>query len=230
MTDTTLPDVIVRGQKVRAPSPFSGVQWPTKGNPTPPQQNTDEPVDDTGEGPATDESQQCAIPEDRREWNKDAAARRAQDEILAAAFARHGETDLFRREYGALLCEMSPGVIEVGEIREGAFVGPPVGGRGGVDIPVTDCGAGVPVGFVHSHTSLNPLPSEGDFGYLAYLAHQNGISPDALSVYTLGTLSTAPASNPHAISHARYPEAAASQQPDYVPEWVDPNATPCPEE
>lgn len=187
--------------------------------------------DGTGntQGPPTDEDRQCSTPAARKAWNRDAAAREAARRIVIEAFNRYQETDLFRREYGALLCEMSPGVIDIGPIREGPFVGPPIGGRGTVDIPVTDCGAGVPVGFIHSHTTMNVLPSEGDFGYLAYLAYQSGVTSSSLSVYTLGTLTDGTQTRT-GLTHAPYSDAIASQQEGYVPEWVDPNATPCPEE
>lgn len=108
-------------------------------------------------------------------------------------------------------------------------MGPPTGGRGGVDIPVTDCGAGTPVGFVHSHNSSNALPSLSDMGYLEWLASQTSANLAAMSVYVVAAQAGAPAANPHSVSRTPYSDKEASQSPDYVPEWVNPDATPCPE-
>lgn len=62
-------DVIVTGQRVKAISPFSPMQFPTKGNIDNPdeQQNVDD-GDGGGHGPPPDETVQCSFPEGRRQW------------------------------------------------------------------------------------------------------------------------------------------------------------------
>lgn len=130
---------------------------------------------------ASDEEVQCAIPEGRREWNKDAKAVEAIDKFLDAARQRFHEDHFKNREYGALICEFSSGFVDLGPVIDGPFVGPPVGGQGTVDIPTDGCGSVVPVGFVHSHISGNGLGSLGDIGYLERLVSEAGANPDVVS-------------------------------------------------
>lgn len=87
MTDHTLPDVVVTGQRARGPSPFSGLHWPSKGGSSVEgdQEQTTGEGENTGGSPLSDEAEQCATPEGRKEWDKDAKAVEAIDKFLRAA-------------------------------------------------------------------------------------------------------------------------------------------------
>lgn len=231
MTDPTpVDDIIVTGQRARGPSPFANLQFPSKGLIVGDGQ-IEEKEDGSGgqDGGSTDETEQCAHPEGRREWNKDAIAKEAIDAFLARA-AAFNETNFQYREYGALICEFAGGQLALGPVRDGPFVGPPVGGRGGVPIPPTDCGGGgTPVGFVHSHNTAEARPSVEDFDFLAQLKQYSGANSANLSVYVIADMVDPYtfASSPR-ITRTRLADRIAAEHPDYVPEWVNPDATRCP--
>jgi len=186
--------------------------------------------ENTGGGPISDETLQCATADGRREWDKDAAAVDAIDKFLARANQLYGENHFYYREYGALLCEFSDGSIDIGPIIDGPYVGPPVGGQGTVDIPTNGCGAGTPVGFVHTHNSSNGVASLADIGYLQRLATEANANLARLSAYTI-TARTPPGSTDsvHRVSRTPFSDRDAIEEEGYEPEWVDPEATRCPE-
>jgi hypothetical protein len=160
---------------------------------------------------------------------KDAKAVEAVAKFVEAARDRFGETNFLNREYGALLCEMSGGSIELGPIIAGPFVGPPVGGQGTVDIPPSGCGVGTPVGFVHTHMSGNPRPSPGDMGYLERLVSEANANPARLSAYVIGTYSRGTGQEgENRVSVAPLSDKEKVEDPDYEPAWVNPDAKPCP--
>lgn len=239
-TPTDLGEVVVKGQRARGPSPFSGVEWPTKGNSVSPQANHDDPVDPTGESPpASDEEQQCAIPEGRKEWNKDAAAVSAIEKFLQYAADTFGQSEShFRnREYGALLCEFSNGSVSVGPVFHGEYVGPGAPPRDenadppNVSIPSDSCPMNsIPVGFVHTHVSSH-LGSVGDIGALETLATAMGVNLSSLAAYTIqdhAGLQGLPESA-WRVNRMTHAEKDKMQQANYQPEWVNPDAAPCPE-
>jgi|GEM_PF-5245905 len=146
MTDTgpgtAVDDIIVTGQRARGESPFAGLQWPSRGGGGGDQQlelGDDETAG--GRGPS-DEEQQCATEDSRRQWNADARAAEAVGQFLDEALESFGEEDLANREFGALLCDMGGGDVVLGPI----VSGPPImdengqpfvyeGGRPTMDIP-----------------------------------------------------------------------------------------------
>lgn len=226
-----LEDVTVTGQRARGPSPFSGLQWPTKavGSGGTHGDTVDMDGNTTGNNPS-DEEVQCATTKGRREWNKDAKAVEVIDRFLDAARTRFDGEDHFRnREYGALICEFSDGTIDLGPVFDGPFVGPPVGGRGTVDIPTNSCGTGTPLGFVHTHTSGNPLGSPGDLGYLQRLVDEAGADPARVSVYTIENHTPPDQTDPrYRVSRVPLSDADSIEEEGYEPEWVNPEAQPCP--
>lgn len=68
-----------------------------------------------------------------------------------------------------------------------------------------------------------------DVEYLEWLASQTRANLAAMSVYVVAAQTGAPAANPYGVSRTPDADKEASQSPDYVPEWVNPDATPCPE-
>ena len=234
MTDpnapTDLSEVVAIGQRARGPSPFAALQWPTKGLGIPAEQLTDVPDDGTGVGPGapSDEEIQCALPEGRKVWNRDARAVSAVAEPRLAANQRHGEIDFASREYGALLYEFPDGRIELGTISDGPYVGPPTGGQGSVGIPPAGCHGGIPVGYIHTHPSSSPVPSPADMNFLRQLVDHYG-APANASVYIVGNYAQQPyGAGTNHVSAATLADKDAVEQPGYVPKWVNPEAKPCP--
>lgn len=225
--------MIVTGQRARGPSPFSGLQWPSKGNSANfPEQNTDVPANQP-EGATTDEERQCSIPDGRREWNKDAAARAAIQAMLDYAANHLNETDLSAREFGAAICEFTDGSVGLGQVRHGGAIIGDADGVGSVGILPTDCGAGTPLGYIHSHPSGQRVPSMTDMDALAGMVSTGG-NPSHLSVYTVTVVSGA-SGGAHGYGYgiSETPlvdyDKVAEQESNYEPKWVNPDALPCPE-
>ena len=230
-----LDDVVVTGQRARGPSPFAELQYPSKGNSAGGDQQQE-----VGEGSSTgtspsDEEVQCDDAEGRRQWNADAKAREAIARFRAAALARYGE-DLQNREFGALICEYADGTIDISPISDG----PPIldgngnaihydGGRPTVAIPATACVNGTPIGMVHSHPGVNTgIPSLSDFAFVQHLVNYLGANADSIGVYTVASHQGPNGQYEDRVSRAGLADRDTSQSEEYEPEWVDPNATPCP--
>ncbi|MBL0948801.1 hypothetical protein [Brevundimonas sp.] len=118
MTDTgpgtTVDDIVVTGQRARGASPFAGLQWPSRGGGGNQQLGLGD--DETGGGlELSDEEQQCATEESRRQWNADARAAEAVRQFLDEALRLFGENDLANREFGALLCDTGGGMSSWGQ-------------------------------------------------------------------------------------------------------------------
>lgn len=100
----------------------------------------------------------CAAPETAVDWNADAAAAAAAKEFARLAALKTPPEDLNTREWGAYLYRNPDGSIRIGAINSGpAFQ---AGGVGSVALIADGLDADI-VGFVHSHSSGNHLPSDG---------------------------------------------------------------------
>ncbi len=238
MTDTgpgtPVDDIIVTGQRARGESPFAGLQWPSRGGGSGDQQlELGEDEMGGGRGPS-DEEQQCATEENRRQWNADARAAEAVEAFLDKARAG-GEDDLANREFGALLCDMGGGNVVLGPITPG----PPIldengqqifyeGGRIGVAIPPDGCSGGLVVGSVHSHPSGSVSPSNDDFDHAQWHISHNNAAPN-FGIYIVALVP-----NPldggydYVVSRSEVEDRQAANEGELDPTWINPDARPCP--
>lgn len=175
------------------------------------------------------------MPEGRRAWNADAKAQSAIDAFIQKAITL-GEGDLQNREFGALICEFAPGQIELGPVEAGPPVLDSSGnaisyplGRPYVAIPQGGCGSGTPIGYVHSHPGLNTgIPSDADFAYAKQLIRDNG-APTSIGVYVVARYQDGQTPNyKNVVGRASLSDEDIARQGTFVPEWVNPEATPCP--
>lgn len=237
MTDlpiTPIDDITVTGQRARGPSPFADLDYPSKGPGQGPGGPDQDELDPNGPGPdgPSDESVQCGNPDGKREWNKDAAAAAAIQAMLDYAQREPGEGSLSAREFGAAICQFSNGSIGLGPIKHGPpMIGDP-DGRGSVDVRHDDCGSAIPLGYIHSHPSLNRVPSMADFGVLEEMAYYSAVPRGHLSVYTVTTVHKGPGDYDYGYGISGTPltdkEAVEEQESNYEPKWVNPEAQKCP--
>lgn len=240
MTDTgpgtTVDDILVTGQRARGQSPFAGLQWPSRGGGSGDQQlelGEDEPGG--GRGPS-DEEQQCATEESRRQWNADARAAEAARRFVEAA-GEFDEGHLANREFGALLCDLGGGNVVLGPIVSGPPImdetGNPIvydGGRASVEIPTDGCGTGNVVGYVHSHPSGSPIPSDLDFQYARWHITNNR-APGNFGIYIVALVSNpTPGSGGYGygVSRAEISDEEAAGAGTLEPTWLNPDAQTCP--
>lgn len=175
------------------------------------------------------------MPEGRRQWNADAKARSAISAFAARALAL-GEPDLQNREFGALLCDLGNGQIVLGPIE----VGPPVldsngnaiyypGGRASVPIDPAGCQSGTPIGYVHSHPGVNAgVPSDPDFGYGQWHVDHNG-APATFGIYVISDYQDPQTGNYSTrVTRSGLGDRQAANSGTLVPNWVNPDAEPCP--
>ena len=115
----------------------------------------------------------CADPAMAEDWNTDAAAAEATKEFARLAAARTPPETLNDREWGAYLYRASDGLIQIGPI---AF-GPPFsnGGVGTVNPSVSGLDPSTIVGSIHSHSSGNHIPSDGNEQFPGDIDHLNGL-------------------------------------------------------
>lgn len=237
MTDeppTQLEPVIVTGQRVRAPSPFAGMQFPTITSSAPHQQQL-EPADESPPEGQSDKQQQCAMPEGRRQWNADAKAKEAEAAFREKARS-FNEADLQNREFGALICEFSSGQIALGPIEAGDPIldsnGNAISYPGGLPtVPIAPggCGSGTPIGYVHSHPGLGTgIPSNPDFAFAKHLKDYYG-APDNVGIYVVSQYQDSQTgAYKTGVGRASLSDETAANQGTLEPEWVNPEATPCP--
>jgi len=239
MTDTgpgtPVDDIIVTGQRARGQSPFAGLQWPSRGGGSGDQQlelGEDEPGG--GRGPS-DEEQQCATEESRRQWNADARAAEAVDAFRAMAESLN-ETDLANREFGALLCDMGGGNVVLGPVTPGPPIldenGQPISyplGRPSMVIPPNGCGTGVVVGSVHSHPSPGSMtPSNDDFNHAQWHIDYNGAAP-SFGIYIVTLMPNPLTGIPEeGVSRSQVEDREAANEGSLEPTWINPDAQPCP--
>jgi hypothetical protein len=234
---TEVDEIIVTGQRARGPSPYADLQYPTKGAGFGSGEQQEEVGDDgLGGGGLSDEQEQCANPEGRRQWNADARAQQAIQEFRDRAGLLN-ERDLQNREFGALICDMGNGNVVLGEIQVGDPIldaqGQPItypGGRPTVAIPHDGCGGGTAVGFVHSHPgNASFTPSADDFDYADWHVNHNQ-APENFGVYVV-SMHPDPA-NPsrptYRVSRSERSERQAAASGTLEPGWVNPDASPCP--
>ncbi len=234
MTDepAELDDVIVTGQRARGPSPFAGLQFPNTGI-SAPQQNQLEEEDDLPEEPTAEETQ-CSDAEARKQWEADAKAIKAAEEFKKAAKDRFNEPDWQNREFGALICEMPSGAIELSEIYAGDPILDAAGnaihyalGRASVNLPATACGAGVPLGSVHSHPGVGTnIPSADDFAFSRHVASANNVDPDRLGIYIAATMQEGSNRGDFVTRYGNGDEASAAA--GEAGDFINPDAQPCP--
>lgn len=214
----------------------AGERFPTKGNIDNPDEQQE--VDDGaggGNGPPSDETVQCSFPEGRRQWNADAKAKAAVRAFFDKADTL-GEPDLQNREFGALICEFAPGQVELGPIQAGLPILDAEGhqisypeGRPTVPIPQDGCGSGTPIGYVHSHPGLNTgVPSNSDFDYAKQLIDYHG-APQNVGVYLVTrAYDEQTGAQKDGVTRASLSDKSAANQGTLVPDWINPDATPCP--
>lgn len=155
MTDPTNPgDIYVIGQR-RAPGgsfPGGGGGIDESTGDVPETELPPDPLDDDMPNP-------CAAPSTALEWNADAAAAEAAKEFARLASERAPPETLNNREWGAYLYAQPDGSVRLGTVSFGPEF--TAGGVGTVSL-IDD---GLPsdiVGFVHSHSGGNHLPSDGN--------------------------------------------------------------------
>jgi hypothetical protein len=101
------------------------------------------------------------------------------------------------------------------------------GGRPTVGIPPTGCGAGTVVGFVHSHPGSGAhLPSSDDFDYADWHTDYND-APDNFGIYVISSHADAQGQQVYRVSRADRTDRAAAANGTLVPNWINPDATPC---
>lgn len=231
-----LGDIHVFGQRARGPSPFSGLTFPSKGS-SPSVHQTQLP-EDPNYDPASDQTLQCQDPIARKQWEADAKAKEAAIKFRQKAQDDFNELDLSNREFGALICQMPGGQIDLGPIRAGEPILDANGNaidyyplsRPSVPIPYEDCGSGTPIGMIHSHPGVNVgIPSDADFAYLDGLATTTSVPVSSLGVYVVyDHLDIETTQRGEVIKRSAFSERTAANAGEDVGRFIDPDAEMCP--
>lgn len=236
MTDPTheLDEIVVQGQRRRPGGTFPagpGGGGPGGGNSGGEHQNE---VEDPGTQPYEPPPHPCSDPEAALDWNADAAAAEAAEEIARLA-ALAGEDGLNYRERGAFLFRRSDGSIGVGPIHQSD----PFDANGDAAVHLTYDGVdpNTIIGSIHSHRDGSHLPSgpsprpeigSGDVGHFAFLqALMN--NPSQARIYIVARNQLGASQTPYnQINVYNEQNMQASQEESEVGPEVNPEAQPCP--
>jgi len=218
-------DIIVVGQRRREPTePF----------PERPQIVTFEGMFDELDPDLGLQPDPCADPAKALEWNADAAAAEALQDILDTIAAQNDSThNLANREYGAMICEHSDGTLSISPIQwgdltfdeNGNWLNPGV--QPTVDVNFNACGTGsLPLAMIHSHPGTGAgggVPSASDVSWVGSINAARGDNLGRIYLVSIGDAET-----PYRIwvyDESNAEEASVSGEPG---DEVNPDGQPCP--
>jgi len=243
MTDVhVVDDVVVRGQRRPAgvPDPFPALGdlvWPAW-------------VVERGEH-EPGAFNPCMAPQMRREWNRDAAAASAVQELEQFAAnnppsAPMSDRGFWAREYGTVLWELPNGMVVRGPMTWGEHTfrqaSAEAEGRSGVELDWTPPAPGaVPIGTIHTHPSGGHIPSGrpnqpgyDDFGVLTYTQDMRAYYGAAstknaarlyIAAYPLGQAGQPVVPQINVYDYRNIDEAVTG---NYTGPEVNPSGSPCP--